>query len=570
LAGNPIRAKPLRAVGDLILVNMWTCQKCGEQIEEQFDSCWKCAGSTLPASPPPKPSVPAARYFARGIGFEVLLVLACWLLRRDSQWWVSTYNFLQYSHYPLLRLLEHVDSSSAIVEVGLLVLIGVVMAGFWGLLFFWAARLGTAGLARLGPSPSIKAFVVYGVALGCVAFLGWIALDARQGRPRPFTASAELRSLVASNTAFALDLYGQLKTRPGNLFFSPESISTSLALLYAIARNQTEAEIAAIAHFPSAPAALHPAYAELLRRMRQVQRWNRIRLLTANSLWCQDGQPLLPSFEDLARTDYRAEARLIDFKANPQSAVDGINSWIERHTNGKIRSIMNPGEITPDTSLVLCDAIYFKGRWASRFKRADTQPAPFFIRKDGTATVPMMHQSADFKMAEEQEPALALLELPYFGHDLSMVIILPQELEGLPTVESALNSENLAAWLAKLDEAPAEEISVRIPRFSTRRWLDLKPLLTALGMVSAWGGASDFSGIDGTKNLYLSKASHEAFVAVDEEGTEATAATLFVVASKSMSRRFNADHPFIFLIRENSSGSILFLGRVSDPSQESR
>ena len=232
-------------------------------------------------------------------------------------------------------------------------------------------------------------------------------------------------------------------------------------------------------------------------------------------------------------------------------------------------------QFTPDTRLALCDAIYFRGKWLHPFKKKDTQPSSFQVATNETVTVPMMYESAPFKHAMTEDYSVELLELPYSGQDLSMIILLPGRAEYVPDaehndvhdLEQKLTAENLQAWLKTLDAANPHKTSVRLPRFTTTSSFNLANQLKALGMASAFGGAADFSGLDGTKNLFLSDVFHQSFVEVNEAGTEATAVTIVMAASKSMNDRFVVDHPFIFLIRENGSGSILFLGRIIDPTK---
>ncbi|HEY6227279.1 MAG TPA: serpin family protein, partial [Verrucomicrobiae bacterium] len=252
-----------------------------------------------------------------------------------------------------------------------------------------------------------------------------------------------------------------------------------------------------------------------------------------------------------------------------------INRWIERKTGGRISSIAAANRFAPLTRLVLCDAIYFKGKWQHQFKTRDTKPAPFHISTNESVTVPMMSQKGDFKIAYSEEGSVKLLEMPYVGKNLSMVILLAQtdylrqdvDQGGVGALEEKLTSENLRLWLAKLDQAREHEAWVALPRFTTTQTFDLAPELKSLGLKSAFDKSADFTGMDGSGNLFVSDVMHKAFVDVNESGTEAAAVTVVMVATKGMATRFIVDHPFIFLIRENASGSILFMGRVMDPTK---
>jgi serpin B len=275
----------------------------------------------------------------------------------------------------------------------------------------------------------------------------------------------------------------------------------------------------------------------------------------------------------LLHENYSAAAQSADFKAAPGRAADEISHWIDANTNHKIPKGLEPGQLTPDTRLVLCDAIYFKGKWQHQFKDKDTKPEPFYVTTNETVTVPMMHQSAEFKHAHSQDDSVEMLELPYSGLDLSMVILMPTkhgpdgDQNDVFALEQKLTAGNLHMWLAELDQSPPDKTLVALPRFTTRSSFNLANDLKALGMSSAFNGTADFSGMDGTKNLYLSDVIHQTFIEVNEAGTEAAAVTVVLAKTKAMREFISVDHPFIFLIRDNGSGSILFLGRIIDPTK---
>ena len=451
-----------------------------------------------------------------------------------------------------------------------------VMGSVWGFVIFLIMRLVRWSLARFMISKHQRLVMRYSVGFLGVVILLWAIMAVRSEIPIPFTASPEVKSAVDGNTAFALDLYQKLKDRPGNLFFSPFSISTSLAMTYAGARGQTESEMAKALHFNLAQTNLPMAFRTLMERMRKIQRWNRITLTTANSLWCQQDYRFTDAFLYLIHKYYGAEARQVDFRHSPQAASSEMNQWVERETKGKIKDVAEPGQFTDYTRLVLCNAIYFKGKWQHQFKVRDTKPAPFHVTTNETVTVPMMYQHAHFKTARSDDDSVELLELPYSGTDLSMIILLPQieyplpdvEQPGLPDLEPKLTANSLHVWLTKLDQNSPHETSVMLPRFTTAQSFDLAKELKSLGMISAFDEKNaNFSGLDGTTNLLISDVLHKAFVEVDESGTVAAAVGFVSARSSGMANRFNADHPFIFLIRENGSGSILFLGRIVDPTK---
>jgi serine protease inhibitor len=516
------------------------------------------------------------RFFLIGLLFEVVLIALGFLLP-ESWLQVEVRNFLVITHYPLMFLMEAVAEGlrldGAVLGI-LLLLIGLALMGaVWGLLIYLVMRSVKAVMAHF--SQRQKLVFRYGLGFFCAAIVLWAVASNLPATPIPFTASPEVKSTVDGNTAFALDLYQKLKEQPGNLFFSPFSISTSLAMTYAGARGQTETEMAGALHFNLAQTNLPAAFRELAERMNRIQRWNRVTLATANSLWCQKDYQFTDAFLNLVHNYYRAKARPVDFKRSPQAAADEINGWVERQTKRKIKAAVTPSQFTDLTKLVLCNAIYFKGKWQHQFKVGDTKPDVFHVTTNKTVTVPMMHQKEHFKMAQSDDYSVELLELPYSGTDLSMIILLPQieysspdvENPGLPDLEQKLTAENLRAWLAKLDQASPRKTWVTLPRFTATQSFDLVKTLQSSGMTSAFDDSANFSGMDGTTNLFISDVIHKSFVEVNESGTEATAVTVQVAMTRSSAGRFIVDHPFIFLIRENGSGSILFIGRIVDPTK---
>ena|SRR5437867_1122680 len=392
----------------------------------------------------------------------------------------------------------------------------------------------------------------------------WMAFGCRQADSSAANLP-EVKTTVESNTAFAVDLYQRLKDQPGNLFFSPYSLSTALAMAYAGARGQTETEMARTLRFSLPSEDLHIGFGALAARVQQIQRRNHVTLVTANLLWCQQSSRFTEAFLQLIRTRYQAEAKQVDFKDAPEVARREINTWIEGKTQGKIKDAIGPSQLSPDARLLLCNAIYFKGKWAVRFDSKHTRPGRFFSSPGESLQAPMMSQKSQFKTADVGE--VGLLELRYAGDDLSMIVLLPRAVDGLPELENRLDAKELGRWIAGLDQAQAAELEVLLPRFKTTQTFELANELAALGMPSAFHAAADFSGMTGTRDLFLSDVVHQAFVEVNEEGTEAAAVTRVHANTKSMTHVLRVDHPFIFLIRENRTGSVLFLGRIVDPSR---
>lgn len=519
-----------------------------------------------------KTSYPNRRFFLLGVFVELFLI-AAFLFQVENWLAVQFHNFSQIVHFPLLILLE--SGLGATAPTTALTLLGgfAVMSLLWGFLISLLVNGFAPFLKRLDQSQ--RKLVWYGaVAVGLVCLV-WAGIGMAPERQRPFVSSPETEAVVNANNAFALDLYHKLKDKPGNLFFSPYGVSSSLAMTSAGARRQTEMEMTNALHFSLPTEKLHPAFKSLTARLAGLERWNHIALTCANSLWCQQDHSFTQDYLKTIRENYSAEAKPVDFKNSSGSAAAEINSWIDAHTNHKIPTGIGPGQISPDTRLVLCDAIYFKGKWQQQFKKKDTKTAPFHIATNETVTVPTMYQSAPFKHAMTEDRLVEMLEMPYAGADLSMVILLPGQLEYLPDAErndvhdlgQNLNADNLRAWLKLLDEKHPHKTSVWLPRFKTADSLNLKNELQVLGVTSAFSKAADFSGMDGATGLFLADVIHQAFVEVNETGTEATAMTLATAMSKGIDDRFVVDRPFIFLIRDNGSGCILFLGRIVDPTK---
>jgi serpin B len=385
--------------------------------------------------------------------------------------------------------------------------------------------------------------------------------DSSAGSPAP------VEKVVAGNTAFAFDLYQREKESAPNLFFSPYSISTALAMTWCGARGATAEEMARTLHFTVPPPALSRAFARLADQFVQIKNETNISLSVANSLWHERDYHFLDSFLKLNREDFRAEIRPMDFRGNPEGARKLINAWVEQQTQDKIRDLLHPGDIVPATRLVLCNAIYFKGNWAMQFDPKMTRPGPFYVTGDQSVTVPMM--SGKVKLRSRQVEGVTVFALPYKGNDLTMVVVLPDDRDGLAALEQRLTAAMLQEWLAAVTGPFETEVEVVLPKFKLNCRLDLARNLPAMGMPLAFRPGADFSGMDGSRELFIGGVVHQAFVDVNEEGTEAAAATAVTLRTLSISRPlvFRADHPFLFLIVEQQSGSILFLGRVTDPSK---
>lgn len=375
---------------------------------------------------------------------------------------------------------------------------------------------------------------------------------------------SSIQTAVQGNTELALDLYQKLRTIEGNLFFSPYSVSTALAMTYAGARGDTEVQMAQTLHFLLDQEQLHLAFAALEAKLGDIGRKAHIQLKIANALWPQVGYPFFEEFLALTKEYYGVLISPVDYR-DPETARQKINAWVEEKTQEKIKELISPGILDDLTRLVLVNAIYFKGNWASQFEKKLTKAATFLVTPSEKVEVPMMTQEHMFGYGEGD--SLQILELPYVGDDLAMIVLLPKKVDGLVGLETALTVENLEKWMSHLRET---EVRVFLPRFKMSRGINLNDALVSMGMVDAFDLLkANFSGMDGNENwLYIAAVLHKAFVDVNEEGTEAAAATAVVMKARCQPPPppvFRADHPFVFLIRENYTGSVLFIGRVVNP-----
>ena len=332
---------------------------------------------------------------------------------------------------------------------------------------------------------------------------------------------------------------------------------------YAGARGNTEKQMRQVLRFETN--GVHPAFGELQRQLKQATTRRGIELNLANGVWAKKSQPLLPAFTNILRQDYDAEARQVDFAMQAGPVTKQINDWVSAMTKGKLEGVLPSGLLNQDSRLVLVNAIYFKGTWKTKFKPELTRQQDFQVETNRWIKCPMMVSNGKFRSYRHDgaPPSFDILELPYAGKDFSFVAILPGAFEWLDELESKLNDKTLTEWLKSLQEGV---VSVVLPKFRLKTEFSLDGTLSAMGMPDAFGEAADFSGIDGTTLGYISLLRHGAFVEVDEEGTTAAAATVSHHKTKSATPCFQADHPFLFLIRDNRSGSILFLGRVSNPT----
>jgi serpin B len=406
-------------------------------------------------------------------------------------------------------------------------------------------------------------FKVLLIVLGVVLFTAWPALRAAE----PAAKDPAVAGVVKGNNEFAFDLYRQLgkADKDGNLFFSPESISTALAMTYAGARGDTADEMAKALHFTLPRNLLHPGFAALQKELNGAEKKRGYQLSIANALWGQKGEGFKEDYLKLMKDDYGGGFKEVNFVKDPDGARKEINAWVEKQTNDKIKDLLPKDAIDALTRLVLTNAIYFKGDWQSQFKKDRTRDERFDDGSDVRMMVPMMHQATKFNYHDAGD--LQVLEMPYAGKELSMVVLLPKKVNGLGELEKSLSADKLAGWLGKVHEA---EVIVSLPKFKVTSEFSLKEALTALGMKKAFQSpGANFSGINGKDDLYITAVVHKAYVDVNEEGTEAAAATGVVIGVRAAPVRpeFRADHPFVFLIRDTRNDSVLFLGRIAQPAK---
>ncbi|KAM7124879.1 serpin B3-like isoform 1-T3 [Molossus nigricans] len=390
-----------------------------------------------------------------------------------------------------------------------------------------------------------------------------------------------MNSLSEANTRFAYDLFQQFrKSKKENIFYSPLSITSALAMTYLGSRKRTASEIQKVLHFNEvtedtkggAKTAqvekldnVHQQFQKLLTELSRPM--DAYTLSVANRLYGAKKFPFLQEYMDNVKKFYLASVESVDFANAADESRKMINSWVESQTNGKIKDLFPKDTIDSTTILVLVNAIYFKGLWEDKFDPKLTQQQEFWLNKDTSKSVQMMSQSRMFNFAFLEDVQAKALEIPYKGRDLSMLLLLPNEIDGLAQLEDKLTPEKLIEWTSS-QNMNMMNVSLLLPRFTVEESYDLGATLVDLGMVDAFRAQdADFSGMTGSRGLMLSKVLHKSFVEVTEEGTEAAASTgvSIIVTSAPIYETFHCNHPFLFFIKHNKTSSILFFGRVSAP-----
>ncbi|MCK5321605.1 serpin family protein [Candidatus Pacearchaeota archaeon] len=390
-----------------------------------------------------------------------------------------------------------------------------------------------------------------------------------------------IQEVVNANNQFTFDLYSELnQDKESNIFYSPYSISAALAMTYEGAKGQTADEMKSVFHFPN-DNILRPNFAAIYNTINEGN--NAYELKTGNALWVQHDYPFLEDYTNRVEKYYGGKIANLDFVKETEKSRQTINSFIEEQTNNKIQDLIPKGVLNAMTRLVLTNAIYFKGTWEWEFDKSDTRDQNFKVTPTNIVKTPMMYmknEKTEFNYADVEN--LQILELPYKGEEISMLVLLPKQGEDydyetgeMVTAEYTL--EDIELSLEKLNEYKNQMQETKLeviylPKFEFDSKYFMKETLSSLGMPTAFkdDGGADFSGMDGTRNLFIDKVIHQAYIKVDEKGTEAAAATAVVMGFTSAGPRtvFRADHPFIFIIQEKGTGNILFLGRVVDPTKQ--
>ncbi|MBN1878652.1 serpin family protein [bacterium] len=385
----------------------------------------------------------------------------------------------------------------------------------------------------------------------CASYPGTGTAAASLNQPLSATASNRSKEL----TMFAWDIYHKLSMKDGNVFISPISISTALTLTWAGAGSTTSDEMSKMLHFSGDNNSIHSGVQELNLSLHSIPE-----ITIANALFPDKRFPLRNDYLELVSEKYMASLTPLDYVEDTELSRVHINRWVETQTKEKIRNLITRGNLDASTVMVLVNALYFKGTWTAKFDPAATTDGQFYTAENQYQAVPMMHQKNSFKYYESDE--LQLLEMPYSGDRLAMIFLLPRKIDYLNSLEKALCDESLVVWL---DQMSSQTVSLWIPKFKME-WgtTDISPELKALGMRSAFTAEADFSGMSRMKGINVSMILHKTYIEIDEEGTEAAGATAVVMRKTSMPRQieFKLDHPFIFLIRDKLSGSILFIGRI--------
>lgn len=376
----------------------------------------------------------------------------------------------------------------------------------------------------------------------------------------------EISSIAQGNNEFAFDLLKEIPYERDNMVISPFSISTALAMTYAGARNVTLEEMAKVMHFDRDQVLFNANFGAYIKTINNIAK-EHVELNIANSIWAQQDYSFLQSYFDLIEDVYDSETFQVDFRANREAVREDINNWVYDETREKIKDLIAPGVLTDDTRMVLVNAIHFLGPWLKEFDPEQTRKNHFYLQGREFVMTDFMHSTDTLPYFEDE--SMQVLEMPYSGNNFSMVILLPKETPEMESIEQSLNNETFNNILNRLE---SKEVDIAIPKFEAETKLDLDEVLMGMGMVQPFNRYADFSGMTGDLDLKIDKVIHQAMIEVAEEGTEAAAATAVVVIRKTSidpdpRTMFIANRPFMFFIKENEHNSILFAGRVMNPSK---
>lgn len=412
----------------------------------------------------------------------------------------------------------------------------------------------------------IAAGALTALVLTSIFYIGFFSSSNVSAQPRAVDTYATNESVTnLSNLInnFSFRMYNQLITdNTDNIFFSPYSIFVALAMTYEGARNETADEMYNVLGFPQDDTVTLCSFGRIYNLLNINKEYT---LNTANALWIRQGYPFLGEYLRFIENYYMGKTTEVDF-SNPEKSAEIINQWIEKNTGGKIKDLITKGDIHKYLAMILTNAIYFKGDWLNQFDKDLTTNRDFKLLDGTTVSVPMMTFSkSDLEFNYTETDDLQILELPYKGDKLSMIILLPKE-NNISIVEKILNRDNLSKWVNSMTK---REVKVILPKFKLETEYSLKNYLMNMGMIIPFSTAkADFSGMTGRKDLFIEKVKHKAFIEVNEEGTEAAAATsvhMSLTAVGPEPIEFNADHPFVFLIIHKETGVILFMGKLMNP-----
>jgi serpin B len=380
------------------------------------------------------------------------------------------------------------------------------------------------------------------------------------------TARFDIGSLAESNNLFSIDLFKQIQARSENLIFSPYSIGTVLAMIYSGSGGTTAAEMSEVLYFPR-QGLLDPVELGMRESILAADTMPGTDLRLANAIWAQEDFSFLPSYLTRVEKYYDAPLTLLDFTetSNREESRKRINQWVGEKTNNRIQDLIQPGILDASTRLVLTNAIYFNGGWMFPFDKGATSSSLFHVSKHESIQADFMHQTRSYPYYEDEE--IQAISLPYKDSRMALVVILPRSIEGWRMISQVISYERINLVTS---EMRTREVQLALPKFTSVLQINLRQELTAMGMGTAFSRHADLSGMTGEKNLFVDEVIHKAFIEVDEQGTEATAATAAIIGLKSSLRdepvTMNADHPFVFFLLDQQTGCIIFTGRLVKPS----